>query len=124
MKKSLLVIGAGAVALAASAFAGHHEGEKMDGDKAAKHAEHMAKMEAKMAEKFAAADTDGSGTVSKDEFMAARMAEAEAEWADGADYLGDDGEASLEEVMAYNKAKMEAKKAKHKAMKEGKKDGE
>ena len=115
MKKSILfTLTAGAAALAASAaVANHHEGG--DKDKSAMHAEHMAKMEAKMAEKFAAADTDGSGTVSKAEFMAAKMAAAEKEWADGADYLGDDGEASMEEMKAYHKAQMEKKMAEHKA---------
>ncbi len=120
MKKTIFTLTAGAMALAASAaMAGHHEGK----DKEAMHAEHKAKMEAKIAEKFAAADTDGSGTISKGEFIAAKMAAAEKEWADGAEYMGDDGEASLEEVMARHHARMEKKKAKHKAMKE-KKDGE
>ncbi len=119
MKKTIFTLTAGVIALATgAAIAGHHEGK----DKEAMHAEHMAKMEAKTAERFAAMDTDGSGNVSKAEFIAARTAAAEKEWADGADYLGDDGEASLDEVMAYQEAKMAEKKAKHEAMKEAKKD--
>lgn len=118
MKKSIFTLTAGVMALAASAaIAGHHEGDK----KMSKE-DYKAKMEAKTAERFAAMDTDGSGTVSKAEYMAAKAAEAEKDWAKGAEFLGDDGEASLEEVMAYQAAMKAEKKAKHKAMKEGKKD--
>ncbi len=113
MRKTIFTLTAGAVALAAgAAMAGHHGDKKMSAE------EHQAKMDAKLEEGFAAMDTDGSGTVSKAEFMASRMAKAEEEWADGADYLGDDGEASLEEVKAYRAAKKAEKKAKYEAKKE------
>ncbi len=111
MRKSVFVLIAGVSAFAAaSAFAEHHGDKKGGYD-----------WEAKMAEKFAAIDTDASGTVSGEEYLAYKRAEAEKSWAEHE--LGDDGELSLEEARAHHKAKMEAKKAK---MKEhhGKKDGD
>ena len=117
MKKTIFTLTAGAMALASSAALAEHHGDKKMSD-----ADKMAKMEAKTAERFAAMDADGSGTVSKAEYMAAKAAEAEKDWAKGAEFLGDDGEASLDEVKAYQAAEKAKKKAKYKAMKEGKKD--
>lgn len=102
MKKTAIALIAGAGALAAaSAFAEHHEGKKEGYD-----------WEAKLAEKFAAIDTDGSGAISSEEFMAYKMAEAEKSWANHD--LGDDGELSLEEAKAHHMAMMKAKKDKMK----------
>lgn len=118
MKKSMiatLMIGAGALAASAS-LAKHHEGKEGE------HADYKAKMEAKLAESFAATDTDGSGTISRAEYLAAKMAAAEKEWDSHTEFLGDDGEASLDEVKAYHAAKNEKKKAARKAKKEKKGD--
>lgn len=111
MKKTTIALFAGASALAAaSAFAGHHEGMSDE--------EKMAAWNAKIEAKFAEVDTDADGQITKEEYMAYKMAEAEAAWDDHADYLGDDGMASLDEAKAYHKAKWaekKAEKAEHKA---------
>lgn len=114
MKKTIFTLTAGAMALASSAaFAGHHEGKKMSKE------EKMAKMEAKLEEKFAKIDTNGDGSVSADEYMAYKTAEAQASWAEWTE--GDaDGVVTLEEAKAMQKAKWAEKKAK---MKDKKKDG-
>ena len=75
-----------------SAFANHHE-----------------EREAKFAEKFAAMDTDGNGTVSEEEYVAAAATKASKKFAKVA---GDDGELTLEEAKAAKKKKHKKKKAK------------
>ena len=98
MKKSVFVLIAGASAFAAaSAFAGHH-GEKKDGYD----------WEAKMAEKFAAIDTDASGNISGEEYLAYKRAEAEKSWAEHE--LGDDGELSLKKRWPTTRLKWKPKK--------------
>lgn len=107
MKKMTLTasIAGASVLIAATALAEHH-GQKKEGHD----------WEAKMAAKFAEVDADGSGAISRDEFLAHKAAAAEKEWDEHAEVAGDDGEVSLDEAKAYHKAKYEAKKAK---MKEG-----
>ena len=75
-----------------SAFANHHE-----------------EREAKFAEHFAAMDTDGNGTVSEEEYVAAAAAKASKKFAKIA---GDDGELTLDEAKAAKKKKHKKKKAK------------
>lgn len=111
MKKTIFTLTAGAIALASSvAVAGHHEGKKMTKE------EKMAKMEAKLEEKFAKVDANGDGSVSADEFMAYKTAEAEAEWAKWTE--GDaDGAVTLDEAKAMQAKHMAEKKAKYEAKK-------
>ena len=94
MRKLLVaaIVGAGAFA-ASSAMAG----DKKD-------------WEAKVEESFAAMDTDNSGTVSRDEYLAHKAAKAGKHW--DKHELGDDGELSLEEAKAHYKAMKEKKKKK------------
>ena len=119
MKKTAFVLIAGATAFAAaSAFAGHHEGKKED---------HMEKMTAKLEAKFAKVDADGNGQITRDEFMAYKMAEAEEAWNAHGEYIGDDEQVSLEEAKAYHMAKMADHKAmmeEHHGKKEDKEEGE
>ena len=114
MKKTIFTLTAAAVALASgAAMAGHHGDKKMSDE------EHKAKMEAKLAEKFAKVDANGDGSVSADEFMAHKTAEAEKEWAKWTD--GDaDGAVTLEEATAKMHARMAEKKAKYEAKKKEK----
>lgn len=116
MKRALLTSMIGAIALAGSgiAFAGHHEGGEHE-DKAKKHAEYKAKKEEKLKARFAAADTDENGSISREEFLAQKAAEAEKSWAKHAEYLGDDGELSMDEAKAMMKAKWAERKGKGKA---------
>jgi RNA exonuclease 4 len=118
MRKTIFTLTAGAVALAAgAAFAGHHEGKKEMTKE-----EKMAKMEAKLEEKFAKIDANSDGSISADEFMAYKTAEAEADWAKWTE--GDaDGAVTLEEAKAMQAKKMAEKKAKYEAKKKEKKDG-
>lgn len=105
MKTTTIALLAGAGALAAvSALANHHEGDKKkDGDY---------DREAKFEEKFNKVDANGDGTVTGEEFLAYKQAEAEEEWAKWAEAAGDDGAVSLEEAKAHHKAMKEKKKDK------------
>ncbi|MEM8770618.1 MAG: hypothetical protein AAGD92_03105 [Pseudomonadota bacterium] len=105
MKKTLVISLCTAASLTAgAAFAGHHEEKK--GDYAEKAAQEL---EAK----FAKADGDGNGAISGEEFMAAKMAEAEKEWAKWLE-----GDANGDGAMSLDEAK--AVQAKHMAMKKEK----
>lgn len=111
MKKTTLFALTAGFGLAAmgAATAGHHEGKEGD---------YAAKAEAKLEKKFAKVDADGNGTITADEYMAYKTAEAESEWAKWTD--GDaDGAVTLEEAKAMQAAHMAEKKAK---MEEKKKD--
>ncbi len=113
MKKSIFTLTAAAVALAAgAAFAG-------DGKKEMTAEEHKAKMEAKLAEKFAKIDANGDGSVSSAEYMAYKNAEAEKDWAKWTEG-DDDGAVTLEEATAKMHAHMAEKKAKYKEKKKEK----
>ncbi len=115
MKKTIFTLTAGAVALAASAaLAGHHEGKKeMTAE------EYKAKAEEKLAKKFAKVDANSDGSVTADEYMAYKTAEAEKDWAKWSD--GDDA-ITLEEATAKMHAHRAEKKAKMKAKKEAMKE--
>lgn len=102
-----LLVSAGALGFGA-AQAGHHEGK--DGMK--DHADHAAKMDAKLEKQFGKVDANGDGVVTADEFMAYKTAEAEGEW-DKWTEGDDDGEITLAEA--------KAKQAEHMAMKKEKK---
>lgn len=95
MKRILLTIGAGALALAGTAIAGD---EKGDGHK---------KMSVE--EKFAKVDTNEDGVITEAEFTAqGERATAEK----FAKMAGDDGELTLDEVKAHYKKKKEHHKDK------------
>ena len=66
--------------------------------------------EAKLEEKFAAMDSDGSGAISESEYLAAKSEKARKHFEKMA---GDDGSLTLEEVKAAEKSYREKKK-KHK----------
>lgn len=103
-----LIIAIGAAVVATPALADHH-GKKGD---------YAAKKQAKLEAHFGKVDADGSGNISRAEFLAYRAAKAEKEWDSQTDeYLGDDGELSIEEAKAYHEAKRAAKKEKYKAKK-------
>lgn len=111
MKRMIVTLTVGAVALSAgAAMAGHHgDNEKMS------HEEHMAKMEAKLEEKFAKVDANGDGVVTSAEYMAYKTAEAEKDWAKWVE--GDaDGAITLEEAKVKHAAHMAEKHARHKEM--------
>lgn len=111
MKKSMITLLVGASALAAGAV---YAGDK-DGD-------YAAKAEAKLEKKFGKVDANGDGSVTADEFMAYKTAEAEAEWAKWTEN-DDDGVVTLAEAKAMQAAHMAEKKAMHEAKmkkKEGK----
>lgn len=114
MKKTIFTLTAVAVALAAgAAMAGPEHKDHMSD------AEHKAKMEAKLAEKFAKIDANGDGSVSSAEYMAHKTAEAEKDWAKWTE--GDaDGAVTLEEATAKMHAHMAEKKAKYEAKKKEK----
>ncbi|MEM9495518.1 MAG: hypothetical protein AAGA09_05905 [Pseudomonadota bacterium] len=98
MKKTLIALAAGAGALGMSvAFAGDKEG----GD-----------WEAKVEEGFAKVDANSDGQVTKDEYIAYKMTEAEKYWEKYSSSAGDDGQVSLAEAKAHHQAKMAKKKAK------------
>ena len=65
--------------------------------------------EAKLEERFAAADTDGDGVVTEAEFLARTEAKAKEAYAK---LSGGDGALTLEEAKAAYKAEMEAHKKK------------
>ena len=113
MKKMLPILLLGASAFATAAYANHH------GDKDGNHAERQAKKEAKAAEHFAEVDTDGSGNISRAEFIAYKTAKAENEWDSNTEFAGDDGELSLEEMKAFHKAKRQERRKKYKGHKKG-----
>jgi len=114
MKKTIFTLTAGAMALAASAaMAGDDKGKKMSWE------DKQAKMEAKLEKKFAKVDANGDGTVTSDEYMAYKTAEAEKDWAKWVE--GDaDGAITLDEAKAKQAAHMAEKKAKYEAKKKDK----
>ena len=115
MKKTIFTLTAATVALAAgAALAGHGEKKEMSAE------EHKAKMEAKLAEKFAKVDANEDGSITSAEFMAYKTAEAEEEWAKWTEG-DDDGAVTLEEATAKMHAHMAEKKAKYEAKKKKKK---
>ncbi|MEL7485683.1 MAG: hypothetical protein AAGJ87_00550 [Pseudomonadota bacterium] len=90
-----------AIAASAAGLFAFSAGAALAGDK---------NWEAKLEEKFSAMDADGSGGVSEAEYLAAKSEKARANFAKMA---GDDGELTLAEVVAAEKAYRE-KKAKKK----------
>ena len=106
MKMKMIALIAGASALGATAaMAGHHgKGEK--------------DWEAKVEEHFAEVDANGNGQVTREEYLAYKAAKAEKSWDKHGEYAGDDGQVSLDEAKAMNKAKMEKKKEKYKKKEE------
>lgn len=67
--------------------------------------------EAKLEEKFAAADANGDGVVSEEEFVAQSVMKARESFAE---ISGGDGALTLEEAKAAHKAKYDKMKAKKK----------
>ncbi|MEO1252090.1 MAG: hypothetical protein AAFW81_07085 [Pseudomonadota bacterium] len=113
MRKAIITLTAGAAALAmGAAFAGHHEGKKeMSWEE--KEAKAMAELE----EMHAKVDANGDGSVTEDEYMAHKAAEAAKKWAKWTE--GDaDGAITLEEAKAIQAARMAEKRAKYEEKKD------
>jgi hypothetical protein len=98
MKKFAIAVSVGAAALAAVAFAAHHEGAEEEAADEAK--------KASFEDMFAAIDASGDGNINGDEFMAYKLTEAEKEWSSLAVVAGEDGLLSLAEAKAHHDAMM------------------